>query len=232
MDYSQWEKYYDQIMLDFGYDTEKDVEAAEVLAGVSTGKSLATIEDLRVPLSGKHVYVFGDGPGLPDSLEGHHFEGTLVSADGATSALMARSIVPNIIVTDLDGRVEDQVAANEKGAVVVILAHGDNMPALREWVPRFAGKIVATSQSRPIKHLLSFGGFTDGDRAVFLADHFGAKRITLVGFDFGSDRGRVNPADYEEEIDLNDRDKVKMRKLTWANVLIAMLDNPAISFYR
>jgi len=232
MEYSEWEKYYEQILLDFGYDGDRDVEAADVLAEVSTGKQLAPIEDLRVLLAGKFVYVFGDGPSLPDSLEGRSFEGTLVAANGATSALMAKNIIPNIIVTDLDGKVEDQVAANEKGAIVVILAHGDNIPALKEWVPRFNGKIVATSQSKPVKHLLSFGGFTDGDRAVFLADHFAAKAITLVGFDFGSDRGRVNPADYEDEIDLNDRDKVKMRKLTWANVLIAMLDNPAISFYR
>jgi len=232
MQFSEWQKYYEQILLDFGYDGEKDVEAAEILAEVSTGKNLASIEELRVLLAGKYVYVFGDGPSLPESLEGRNFEGTLVAADGATSALMAKNIVPNIIVTDLDGKVEDQVAANEKGAIVVILAHGDNIPALKEWVPRFSKKIVATSQSRPVKHLLSFGGFTDGDRAVFLADHFAAKDIQLVGFDFGSDRGRVNPADYEDEIDLNDRDKVKMRKLTWANVLIAMLDNPAISFYR
>ena len=232
MEYSKWQKYYEQILLDFGYEGGKDVEAADVLAEVSTGKNMAGIEDLRVLLAGKYVYVFGDGPSLPDSLEGRSFEGTLVAADGATSALMAKNIVPNIIVTDLDGKVEDQVAANEKGAIVVILAHGDNIPALKEWVPRFSKKIVATSQSRPVKHLLSFGGFTDGDRAVFLADHFASKDITLVGFDFGSDRGRANPADYEDEIDLNDRDKVKMRKLTWANVLIAMLDNPAISFYR
>jgi len=232
MDFSEWQKYYAQILLDFGYDVEKDREAAGVLAEVSTGKNLASIEDLRVLLAGKYVFVFGDGPSLPDSLEGHSFEGTLVAANGATSALMAKGIIPNLIVTDLDGKVDDQVAANEQGAIVAILAHGDNIPAIREWVPRFSGKILATSQSAPSRHLLNFGGFTDGDRAVFLADYFGAKKITLVGFDFGSDRGRGSPADYEDEIDLNDKDKVKMRKLTWANVLIAMLDNPAISFYR
>jgi hypothetical protein len=232
MDFSEWQKYYEQILIDFGFDGDKDKESAEVLAELSTGKNLAGIEDLRVLLAGKHVFVFGDGPSLPDSLEGHSFEGTLIAANGATTALMERGIVPNLIVTDLDGKVEDQVAASEKGAITVILAHGDNMPALREWVPKFNGKIVATSQSAPVKHLLSFGGFTDGDRAVFLADHFGAKKIVLVGFDFGSDRGRPTREEYEDEIDLNDKDKVKMRKLTWANVLIAMLDNPAISFYR
>jgi uncharacterized Rossmann fold enzyme len=232
MEFREWEKYYSQILLDFGYDRAKDEEAAALLAELSAQKNLATVEELRVHLADKEVFVFGDGPSLREAVGNDNFEGTLIAADGATSALMEKGLVPQLIVTDLDGKVEDQLAANEKGATVVVLAHGDNMEALRQWVPKFEGKLVATSQSAPVKHLLSFGGFTDGDRAVFLADHFGARTITLVGFDFGSDRGRGSPSDYEEEIDLNDRDKVKMRKLTWANVLIAMLDNPAISFFR
>jgi hypothetical protein len=232
MDFSLWEKYYEQILLDFGYERGKDEEAAEVLAELSTGKSLAGMEELKQLLVGNQVFVFGNGPSLPKTVEDHQFEGTLVAADGATSALMAKGIVPHIIVTDLDGKVEDQLAANEKGAIVVILAHGDNIPALKEWVPRFPGKIIPTAQSGPMKHLLNFGGFTDGDRATFLADHFNAKRIILVGFDFGSDRGWVSQEEYEDELDLSDRNKVKMRKLTWANVLIAMLDNPAIQFFR
>ena len=232
MEFREWEKYYSQILLDFGYDRAKDEEAAALLAELSAQKKLATVEELRVHLADKEVFVFGDGPSLREAVGNDNFEGTLIAADGATSALMEKGLVPQLIVTDLDGKVEDQLAANEKGATVVVLAHGDNMEALRQWVPKFEGELVATSQSAPVRHLLSFGGFTDGDRAVFLADHFGARTITLVGFDFGSDRGRGSPSDYEEEIDLNDRDKVKMRKLTWANVLIAMLDNPAISFYR
>jgi len=232
MEFGEWEKYYSQILLDFGYDGAKDEESAGVLADISTGKNLGGIEDLKPLLVGKEVYVFGDGPSLKETVERYKFEGTLIAANGATSALMAKGMVPHIIVTDLDGNVDDQVAANENGAIVIILAHGDNIPALNEWVPKFNGKIMVTSQSAPVKHLLNFGGFTDGDRAVFLADHFGAKRIILVGFDFGSDRSQPQPQDYEDEIDLSDRGKVKMRKLTWANVLIAMLDNQAISFFR
>jgi hypothetical protein len=231
MEFSEWEKYYSQILLDFGYERARDEQSAGVLAEISTGKNLGGIEDLKQHIVGKEVYVFGDGPSLKETIDRYNFEGTLIAANGATSVLMAKGMVPQIIVTDLDGKVEDQVAACEKGSIVVILAHGDNIPALNEWVPKFSGKIIATSQSAPLKHLLNFGGFTDGDRAVFLADHFGAKRIILVGFDFGSDRG-TTPADYEDEIDLSDRGKVKMRKLTWANVLIAMLDNPAIAFFK
>jgi hypothetical protein len=32
--------------------------------------------------------------------------------------------------------------------------------------------------------IYNFGGFTDGDRAAYLADQVGARSITLTGFDF------------------------------------------------
>ena len=169
---------------------------------------------------------------MADELSSMSVDRYVVVADAATSIVADAGINIDMIVTDLDGIVEDQISLNSDGTVTFIHAHGDNQTALDRYVGRFVGPVVGTCQCPPPTGMHNLGGFTDGDRAVFLADHFAAKDITLVGFDFGSDRGRVNPADYEDEIDLNDRDKVKMRKLTWANVLIAMLDNPAISFYR
>src|SRR5437879_11958817 len=85
---------------------------------------------------------------------------------------------------DLEWHVADQVKANAEVTIAVIHGHGDNGPVVREWAPRFSGRTVATTQSRPTGGLRNFGGFTDGDRAVFLADHFGATRIHLIGFDF------------------------------------------------
>ena len=41
-------------------------------------------------------------------------------------------------------------------------------------------------------NLQNYGGFTDGDRAVFIADHFKAKKIFLIGFDFNDDVGRYS----------------------------------------
>ena len=58
----------------------------------------------------------------------------------------------------------------------------------------------------------AISGFTDGDRAVFLADHFGAARIRLVGFDF-------------ETPNAKDRDlRLKQRKLDWAYILLGSLE--------
>jgi uncharacterized Rossmann fold enzyme len=90
---------------------------------------------------------------------------------------------------------------------VVVHAHGDNIALLKHWVPRFKGPLVATTQSNPLPHVHNFGGFSDGDRAVFAADELGAEQITLIGFD----------------LDDKNVDPLKRKKLIWARKLLALL---------
>jgi len=89
----------------------------------------------------------------------------------------------------------------------VIHAHGDNGPAVEAWAPRFTGPVVGTTQAKPVGGLRNFGGFTDGDRAVLMAAHFGASKINLVGFDF------ENPSPKDDR-------ELKKRKLDWAYMLV------------
>jgi hypothetical protein len=219
MDFGEWQKYYLEIVNQFGFDIGQDVEAAMLLIELVKGKKIVKVDEVRKRIEGKDVYVFGGAGTLKEHLKMYEFPGTLISADGATSALVNKGLRPDLIVTDLDGKVEDQVDSNKKGTIVLPHAHGDNMPALKKWVPKFTGPILPTCQVAPPPPLVNFGGFTDGDRAVFLADHFKAKNIYLVGFDFeGKDSA------------FKKMDKVKLKKLDWAHVLIAMLDNPALQF--
>ncbi|MBU4342157.1 MAG: MAF flag10 domain containing protein, partial [Candidatus Altiarchaeota archaeon] len=44
----------------------------------------------------------------------------------------------------------------------------------------------------------NFRGFTDGDRAAFLADRFGAELIVLAGMDFGDEIGKFSGS-YDRE---------------------------------
>jgi uncharacterized Rossmann fold enzyme len=97
---------------------------------------------------------------------------------------------------------------------------------------------LLTTQTAPAERLHNFGGFTDGDRAAYLADHFGADSISLVAFNFHDPtrkkrRRREGEAEEEPEPEeeLDEETKRKLRKLTWANVLIGMLDHPRISFF-
>jgi uncharacterized Rossmann fold enzyme len=107
----------------------------------------------------------------------------VVAADGAAETCLEAGIVPDVIVTDLDGPVPSEVNSNRRGALVVVHAHGDNRDLLDEWVPQFPGELAGSWAGPPRDGLLDEGGFTDGDRAAFLAESAGAARLLLWGFD-------------------------------------------------
>jgi uncharacterized Rossmann fold enzyme len=225
MEYKDWEPNYLQILRDFKFRREDDERSAALLSELldkhKSDNEKVDHDYLKGLLKDKATFIFGEGPNLNRELDDFDYEGTIISADGATSALMKINIVPDIIVTDLDGKIEDQIEAVKRGAVVLIHAHGDNLEQLKKWVPKFKGKVIGTTQAKPVGNLSNFGGFTDGDRAAFLADHFKARKINLVAFDF------TEVGDYKNKEAM----RLKLRKLTWADLLIGVLNNPKIYFY-
>lgn len=209
MDFEEWEPIYELIVEEFGFSCRADEEAARVLNELLAKKDVYPLEMLRKMLSGS-VTVCGNAPQLDEDLSSADLSGTVIAADGATSALIHVSgRIPDVIVTDLDGDVSDQLVANVRGAIVVIHAHGDNIEALKRYVPLFSGKVMGTTQVRPFGLLHNFGGFTDGDRAVLMARHFSATDIRLIGFNFEKPRPKEG-----REIG------TKRKKLSWARRLI------------
>ena len=175
--FEDWEPYYLRILAHFGFDRARDEEAAILLGSLLSRDDLPLLGDR---IRGKTVTVCGNGPNLADELG--TLRGVVVAADGAANRLYARGIRPEAIVTDLDGATGDFIRMNEAGTVIVVHAHGDNMDLLRRWVPRFPGPLVGTTQGRPFGRIHDFGGFSDGDRAVFLAHALGAAEVLLAGF--------------------------------------------------
>jgi uncharacterized Rossmann fold enzyme len=175
--FEDWEPHYLRILAHFSFDRARDEEAALLLARLLPRDDLPLLEGI---IRGRPASVCGNGPNLPEELG--RIRGTVIAADGAANRLHARGIRPDAIVTDLDGATDAFLRMNEAGTVVVVHAHGDNMPLLRSWVPRFRGPLVGTTQSRPFDGIHNFGGFSDGDRAVFLADALGASEVVLAGF--------------------------------------------------
>lgn len=190
MRWEDWKPFYTRIVREMGYSVEEDRKAAELLRALLLEGDEYILRDELAAVVGRKVYVFGAGPSLENALrEGDFSDGTLIAADGATSALLAAGIVPDIIVTDLDGRISDIKLANDRGAFLAVHAHGDNVKKISVYVPMFS-RILGTCQTEPLDVVYNFGGFTDGDRAAFLAEELGAREITLVGFDFGTVVGR------------------------------------------
>ena len=190
MQWEQWKPFYLRIVREMGYSVEEDRRAAQILRALLLEGDDYILKEELAAVVGRKAYVFGAGPSLENALNEFDFsDGTLIAADGATSALLDAGMVPEVIVTDLDGRIPDLRIANDKGAFMVVHAHGDNVDKLTAYVPLFS-RILGTCQTEPLDIVYNFGGFTDGDRATFLAEALGAEEITLVGFDFGETVGK------------------------------------------
>jgi len=190
MEFGLWEKYYKEILDDFGFSRENDEESAKLLDEILSTEGCLTLDELSeiVGVSDKYI-VFGAGPSLKEHVQllknDYDLKDyVLVAADGATTALIEEKIAPDIVATDLDGRLDDILLANIRGANIIIHAHGDNIDKIARLTP-FLNNVLGTTQAQPAGNLYNFGGFTDGDRALFLAVALGASEITLAGMDFG-----------------------------------------------
>lgn len=187
-----WQDMYGAILADFAYDTARDYESARMLDRMLDEAGIPdAYPALRRLIKGETVLVAGSGPSLDESFETlarHADTAVLIAADTAAKPLVDRGIMPHVIVTDLDGDIECHAEASKRGAVIIAHAHGDNMRMLHH-VRRFRA-CIGTTQTGPVGRARNLGGFTDGDRAVFAADHFGAGRIILFGMDLDGEVGR------------------------------------------
>lgn len=214
MDRSRAAGWYLEIAREFGYPAAAEAAAADELRALLPPRAWADPEgQLRSRIDGREAILVGLAPGggappihaLPVIGRAR----VVIAADGAAERCSRAGLVPEVIVTDLDGPVPVEVEANARGAFVVVHAHGDNRPALARWVPEFPGPIAGTWAGAPAAPLLNFGGFTDGDRAAYLAEALGATHLHLFGFDFV----RVDEPDPLTAAR-------KRRKLAWARKLL------------
>ena len=229
MEFGLWEKYYTEILDDFGFSRKNDEESAKLLDEILSTEGCLTLEDLKgfVDFSDKFI-IFGAGPSLKEHVlflkENYDLRDyVLVAADGATTALIEQKIAPDIVATDLDGNLDDIMLANVRGANIAIHAHGDNIEKIAG-LTQFFTSVLGTTQAQPVGNLYNFGGFTDGDRALFLAVALNAGQITLAGMDFGDIVTRYSRPNIES--DTAEADEFKKKKLIYAERLTQwVIDN-------
>lgn len=205
MNFETWEPTYEAILSDLGFDRREDERARDELAGLAEpfdeGR-LAPIEDATVAIAGA-------GPSLGEEVGIAADAEFVIAASTAADRLLEAGVSVDLMTTDLDKNPGTARSLARRGVPVAVHAHGDNRPAIRERVPRFASaNVLATTQAAPAGPVRNFGGFTDGDRGAFLADHFGASRLRFPGWDF--DDPSVAP--------------MKRRKLGWAERLLHWLE--------
>jgi len=204
MNLNEWEPLYQSILEKFDF-LEKEDEKAALLLSEYFKTALIPLTDeeydptllLNSKINGKIVFVCGNAPSLEKELlfclEKEKSNSIFIAADGAASVLLKHNKIPDIIVTDLDGKypkdADQEIKALDFGSVLLIHAHGDNSEKLQKYLPLLTEgireqKVIPTCQCRPPDYVYNFGGFTDGDRCVYLAKTFEAAKIILLGFDF------------------------------------------------
>ena len=209
-----WEKRYSEILKEFGYSKKRDIESAKILNSILKNKiPLSKLSDL---ILNQDVFVIGAGPTLLSSipvLKKYNLP-TKIVADGAVKALIENKIKPDILVSDLDGDKKSLKKLGKSNTIMVIHAHGDNFDKL-EIVSDFKN-CIGTTETKSFGKIHNFGGFTDGDRCVFLARHFKAKRIILFGMDFGNKIGKYSKTKIPNK-------KIKIKKLKRGKKLLEWL---------
>ncbi|MFB5631352.1 MAG: 6-hydroxymethylpterin diphosphokinase MptE-like protein [Nitrosopumilaceae archaeon] len=209
-----WGKKYSEILKEFGYSKKKDAQSAKILNSLlKTKLPLSRIRDL---VYDQDVFVIGAGPSLLSSIPilKKYTDVTKIVADGAVQFLLENRINPDILVSDLDGDKKSLKKIGKGNAIKIIHAHGDNISKL-ELVSTFKN-CIGTTETKSFGKIHNFGGFTDGDRCVFLADHFKAKRIILFGMDFGNEIGKYSNTNIQNQ-------KIKRKKLRRGKKLLEWL---------
>jgi len=205
MEFDDWEPVYETILADFGYPRAADERARDELA-----EYVEPFGVTRLNCSGTTVAIAGGAPCLADETEVVADADRVFAASTAADVLADAGVDVDLLVTDLDGNPDTARRLTESGVPVAAHAHGDNAPAVREHVPTFATEhVLGTTQAAPAGPVRNFGGFTDGDRAAFLADHCGAAELVFPGWDF----------------DDPDVDSEKAKKLAWAERLLHWLES-------
>ncbi|WP_049933677.1 6-hydroxymethylpterin diphosphokinase MptE-like protein [Halarchaeum acidiphilum] len=203
MQFHEWEPAYEAILRDFGYDRAGDEAAREELAALVSGFDVS-----RLDVTGETVAVVGAAPDLADDLADVAAADRAFVASTAADVCREHGIDIDVHVTDLDKNPGTSRALTEAGTPVAAHAHGDNRDLAAAWVPEFDDDyVLGTTQARPVDGVRNFGGFTDGDRAAFLADAMGAESLVFAGWDFAA---ASNAA--------------KRRKLRWAARLLSWLE--------
>ena len=185
-----WESKYREIIKDFGYSRKEDAQSCKLLDSLLQKNT--EVKKIRDLIENKPVFVIGAGPSLSSciSILKKYKKITKIVADGATKAIIENNLKPDIVVTDLDGDIKSLKKAGSGNTIMIVHAHGDNSEKLH--LVKYFKNCIGTTQTKPKGKIHNFGGFTDGDRCVFLANHFKAKKIILLGMDFGTRIGKYS----------------------------------------
>ncbi|TXT56726.1 MAG: 6-hydroxymethyl-7,8-dihydropterin pyrophosphokinase [Candidatus Thorarchaeota archaeon] len=216
LDWHAWKPFYYEIADRLCLNPEQDFHATNILDSLLKGQDpIPLLDELENIIQGRVIVVCGAGPSLErhlrklmDQTDWEKLK--FIAADGAASALHDSQIRCDVIVTDLDGNVPLIVKMAMENSLPIVHAHGDNIHKVKEYIPKF-NHVLGSTQVIPTDHVFLWGGFTDGDRACFLASHYSPEKIILVGMDYGKIVGKWSKPGQEDHFPATPQKQEKLR---------------------
>ena len=185
-----WWKFQEEINSQFQFSRIREELAAKLVSRLNFTKL-----PIQPSFAGRDFIVVGAGLSESSDLPNKN----LIVADGALRASLEKNIVPEWIISDLDGYIPDIIWASQNGSNVIMHAHGDNLSRVSLYYNQIKPKCITTTYPSP--HTFSWGGFTDGDRSLMMCLSLGCNSVKLMGFNFeeiGKFTGEYSPRKLEK----------------------------------
>lgn len=195
------DRHYQIAQRALGLNPRSDEQAAARLAELLADKEVIDPASLQGTFEDETAIVLGPVPGGAESVDPSN---PIVAAGSAVRQALSAGIQPTLVVSDLDGSDMAHKMFSRVGATTAVHAHGDNVHVLERLVPELEGPLFGTCQTAPPSQadvpLHRYPGFTDGDRACFVAAALGASRLQLAGWDL--EEPVSGGEDKQEKLDL------------------------------
>ena len=216
--------WYQKILKSFHFSQEEDLKARNLLYNLKKQDNPEIIiQKIRTEQIGKKLLFFGAGPNLESHLNQIsqkiytcRSKFFIIAADGSANGLRIVNIIPDLIISDLDGiSLEDLTFFLQKGVIVIIHGHGDNIVKLQEFsgLIQAWNSIICTTQTGAKYPIFNPGGFTDGDRGVYLLHHLAdsEKTFWLFGYEFGEYIGSFSKKEFTHSKSITILKKMKLK---------------------
>jgi uncharacterized Rossmann fold enzyme len=232
--YDEFNEWYNTIIKDFNFDSQKDRYARDFLSNLIVEKKNWNIDTIlssfQWDLSKKElILIYGCGVSLEgtlDTLLENHVNLNKqkifnIAADGASRLLKEKNVEIGAICSDLDGITPNEFIYPH---YIIVHAHGDNIDKLEKFKKEIleCKNIIFTCQVEPNDSIINPGGFTDGDRILFFLKSLlsPSHKVFLIGMDFFDKVGKYSKLAYQRD---HNASKIKKKKLKYASQLIDWL---------
>ncbi|MDH5431683.1 MAG: DUF115 domain-containing protein, partial [Nitrosopumilus sp.] len=120
-----WKKRYSDILREFRFSEKEDKKSAILLNSILKKSDID--KKIKNMVKGKTVFVIGSGPSLSLAIPKlkKYKKIVKIAADSSIKPLVENDIIPDIIVTDLDGDEYTLKKVGKTNSIFVVHAHGD-----------------------------------------------------------------------------------------------------------